>query len=271
MRWLLTIALTPILGLGGCAQAATVQDGASVAPTLPARPLLAPTTDPVVQPTAHPSRSTFAPPSRDERVSVPEGTLLAGSRPGLTERRPSVEADLEPVSVAAFDIDRLPYPNDPARPAEPAATRAEAQRLCAAQGRRLCEELEWERACRGTTSRLYSYGNQRDAEACNTPIEGSGPGNQPAPLAASGAFERCHTPEGVYDLNGNLAEWVSDPWTGAPEPFNQAAKVDPETWRTLRGGTMWSHTFYGQDCTSSHGHLVTFKNMDDGFRCCKTP
>ena len=91
---------------------------------------------------------------------------------------------------------------------------------------------------------------------------------KPPPLAASGSHEGCRTSEGVYDLNGNLSEWVSDGYQGAPEPFNRSATPDPATWRVLRGGTMWNLTFYGQECLSRHGHEVTFLNMDDGFRCC---
>ena len=89
------------------------------------------------------------------------------------------------------------------------------------------------------------------------------------PSTKAGGWERCRTPEGVYDLNGSVSEWVADPWTGGPEPFNPEARVDPETWGTLRGGTMWSGTFYGQDCTSRHGHAGHFRNIDDGFRCCR--
>ena len=73
----------------------------------------------------------------------------------------------------------------------------------------------------------------------------------------------------MYDLNGSLSEWTSDFWDGPPEPFNAEAKVDAH-WFTLRGGTMWNRTFYGQDCSSRHGHRRSFENMDDGARCCKS-
>ena len=56
--------------------------------------------------------------------------------------------------------------------------------------------------------------------ACNTPINGPGPGSKDPPLAPSGSYERCHSNDGVYDLNGSLSEWTSDFWDGGPEPFN---------------------------------------------------
>jgi len=94
-----------------------------------------------------------APPSThvarvSSRVSIAAGTVLAGSRPGTPWRRPSVEADLAPIDVAAFEIDRraesAPARSDPARVALSVAESA-----CSARGARLCDELEWERACEG--------------------------------------------------------------------------------------------------------------------------
>lgn len=165
MRWLLTITLTPILGLGGCADITAVPDGGGATPTSPVTPeVLAPPVQ-VGGPTRA-SRPAFGPPSRDERVSIPAGTVLVGSAPGLAGRRPSVEADLAPLSVPAFDIDRLPYPNDPGQPTQTAATRAHAERLCTAEGRRLCDELEWERACRGDGADEFATGTSLDLAAC---------------------------------------------------------------------------------------------------------
>ena len=189
---------------------------------------------------------------------------------GVTNPTRNWHQSSTPTKVAGFCIDKYEYPNQEGEYPKGSVTWEEAVSLCEKQGKRLCSSAEWELACRGTQGRLYSYGNQYDMSRCNTPIDGSGPqGNRP-PFARSGSYENCKSPEGVYDLNGSLSEWVSDPWSDFPEPFARNATVDPKTWRTLRGGTMWSHTFYGQDCTSRHGHKKTkWKNMDDGFRCCK--
>ncbi len=64
---------------------------------------------------------------------------------------------------------------------------------------------------------------------------------------------------------------MSDAWSEFAPPFEPDVVVDPATWRTVRGGTMWNETFYGQDCTSRHGHPRTDKYEDDGFRCCAGP
>ena len=181
-------------------------------------------------------------------------------------RQPWMEPPRE-VALQAYCIDVHEYPNRVGALPRADVTWAEAAALCAAEGKRLCTSAEWERACRGPEGRRYSYGDARDPARCNTPIEGSGPGISPPPVRPIGAFPYCVTTEGVRDLDGSLSEWVSDPWDGPPEPFQPDAQVDG-AWRTLRGGTMWSRTFYGQDCSSRHGHGPTFANMDDGLRCC---
>lgn len=96
-------------------------------------------------------------------VAIPAGTVLAGSRPGTAGREAELEMDDEPVEISAFEIDALPYPNDPAQPPMTAVTHERAAALCAERGRRLCHELEWELACEGSAGRLYPYGDTYDA------------------------------------------------------------------------------------------------------------
>lgn len=80
---------------------------------------------------------------------------------------------------------------------------------CAWQGKRLATEAEWERAAAGLEVRRFPWGNELpDQERANfnrccfvmkglsTDKVGSHP---------SGA-----TPDGIYDLAGNIAEWVYD-------------------------------------------------------------
>jgi sulfatase modifying factor 1 len=202
----------------------------------------------------------------DDMVAIPAGVAVMG----IDGRGPDYYRPRREIQQEGYCIDKYEWPNKEGELPQSNVSWDEADAACREVGKRLCTELEWARACRGPEGRKYSYGNQRDPMACNTPIQGSGPGKHPAPIKPSGAFPRCVTPEGVYDLNGSLSEWVSDPWDGGPEPFNREATVDPETWRTLRGGTMWFSTFSGQECMSRHGHRrSTFRNIDDGFRCCR--
>ena len=210
----------------------------------------------------------------DRAPTCPEGAVLIPSGPavlGIPQPKRAWQRPLQTPTLAAFCIDQYEFPNVAGQKPRGNVGWVEAAALCAANGRRLCAEDEWERACRGPSGHAFSYGETRDPTRCNTPISGTGPGPGGPPVAASGAHPGCRTAEGVYDLNGNLSEWTADGYTGPPEPFNRSATPDLETWRVLRGGTMWNETFYGQDCLSRHGHHVGFQNMDDGFRCCADP
>ena len=182
-------------------------------------------------------------------------------------------------AVPAVCMDRYEFPNRQGVLPRTHVTWDEAVGICEKQGKRLCTTTEWTRACSGVPvagvpPRKYAYGNEYDARRCNTPRDdgGAGPG-EPAPLAESGAFPFCASPEGVFDLNGNVSEWVADPWEEGMGPLMRS-KDQPDAHgfpRVVRGGTMWSHTPYGQSCLSSHGHAAGTKFNDDGFRCCADP
>ena len=68
--------------------------------------------------------------------------------------------------------------------------REEASGLCEAQGKRLCSEFEWERACKGDVDREYPAA-RFDAVACARDV---------------GA---CASPNGVFALGTQGREWTS--------------------------------------------------------------
>ena len=198
-------------------------------------------------------------------VMIPGGRVTIG----LDNRESAWHQAAHAVELQPFCIDQYEYPNEIDRPPMNQVTWDEASALCADVGKRLCSSAEWERACRGPSGLRYSYGDTRDGARCNTPLEQAGTINNEVPLAPAGSHPGCISAEGVYDLNGSVSEWVSDAWS---EPGPPGMVVDPKTWRVLRGGTMWAKTAYGQDCLSRHGHeRSTYRNADDGFRCCQTP
>lgn len=108
-----------------------------------------------------------------------------------------------------------------------------ARRTCEAAGKRLCQPQEWTQACRGERDTRFPYGDQYVHGTCNVFRE-SHPAawlhgnasvhhldprlNLVAPegrllLAATGAHPGCRSVWGddaVYDMVGNLDEWVED-------------------------------------------------------------
>lgn len=234
-----TVRLLVALALLGCGAPAAPSGSADAGTVEVAEPPPPPTPSAAPE-VARPRPAPIAARAGD-RVTIPAGVLHVGSQPGTPERRPSVEADLVGLDVPAVDIDRLPYPNDPARPAQLAATRAEASALCAAEGRRLCEELEWERACRGDGLLPFATGESIDLEACTAD-----------PSA-------CPSSVGVMDLGVRAPEWT------ASDAEARLARL--ERTAVVRGGRPDSSA-------SSHRcgtrQVVDPAGADRGlaFRCC---
>jgi hypothetical protein len=81
-------------------------------------------------------------------IRIPEGRFLAGSAPGSPNRDPSSQMDEVPVFLSEFMIDREPFFDTSNKP-KVNVSYYEAKRLCKENKKRLCRELEWERACKG--------------------------------------------------------------------------------------------------------------------------
>jgi len=161
-------------------------------------------------------------------------------------------------STGAFCIDLYEYPNRKGEMPKAYVSWDEAVRLCGEQGKRLCSEDEWVRACAGDEGWLFPYGNEYTLGMCNADVnEAVG---DPKWIRPSGSFSRCVSPCGAVDMEGNLSEWVD----AIPEDD------DPEL-RIVAGGTMWVGV-YGRGCMARHRHHRTdASHEDDGFRCCADP
>jgi len=171
-----------------------------------------------------------------------------------------------------FCIDVFEYPNlAGVRPAV-MADFDEAARACAVEGKRLCTVEEWEFACEGAQMWPYPYGVERDSTACNIdrpatepeleafsdPWKISGEVERLDKRAPSGSFSRCVSPFGVYDMTGNVDEWVENPSGKATEkPFRSS----------LKGGYWGPVRARCRPITSTHNEWFSFYQV--GFRCCR--
>ena len=86
-----------------------------------------------------------------------------------------------------------------------------AEQYCDYAGGRLCTNEEWLAACKGTAARPFPYGHSFDLAACNSAsatVQLPGRERGTLPVATLAQCEGGLT--GLYDMAGNVAEWLSD-------------------------------------------------------------
>src|SRR5262245_2860585 len=186
------------LAIGLSAAACSKSDGGSGTQPPPPPTTSAPKEGPDLPPRARAPEDMAGPVAR-----IPAGKLVAGTACGDHPRVPAEELAGESVDMGAFDIDAYPYPNHPSKAPLTGVSRDEAKKLCEARGRRLCTELEWERACKGPKNTRYEYGDRFDAKACPTGL---------GAIPAYDKFERCASEFGVYATHGFVWEWTASEW-----------------------------------------------------------
>jgi formylglycine-generating enzyme required for sulfatase activity len=177
--------------------------------------------------------------------------------------------------VGGSCIDRFEAPN--LRGEKPLVMQSanEAQAWCAARRKRLCTEDEWIGACEGDEGRAYPYGAVHVDGRCNDDqpwrrVDEATLAKWPAPEAKahareldqalpSGAKRQCQTPGGVYDLTGNVEEWVV------------RTREHANAWPYVLIGCYWSGCYGGKKPTchsTNNAHGPEFRFYETGFRCC---
>lgn len=236
---LVLVALALVAGGGGgCSNASSDAPGAgpsAVATVAPAGSVLE-----AAENEAAPATSSSARAAEKEVVSIPGGTLTAGSTPGDPGRDPTLEPPQLAIEVGDFDIDRDLFPNRPGERPLVGLGRAEAAAKCAERGRRLCTEIEWERACKGPE---------------NDPFAGRATWN---PACAQSPAD-CPSGFGVLGLGAGLREWTSSDVAPVEEVVAGAAAVR---------GARADASATDHRCAKRSAVDPKVGADDLGFRCC---
>jgi formylglycine-generating enzyme required for sulfatase activity len=160
--------------------------------------------------------------------------------------------------MSDVDVDRLLHPVTN-------ITWHEAITYCKWVGGRLPTEAEWEKAARGTDGRVYTWGN----DLVNSNLANYG--NNVGDTSKVGSYPSGVSPYGIYDMAGNVWEWVMD-WHSNTyyqnSPKSNPLGPDTGTNRVLRGGA-WSGNEIGVISFSRHGYLPLDTYINIGFRCAR--
>ncbi len=142
----------------------------------------------------------------------------------------------------------------------------EARDYCFYRGKRLPSEAEWEKAARGPGGNTYVWGNQFDSKKANVSAGGHGR------ITPVGHWVSDRSVYGVYDLNGNVMEWVDDWYKPYPKGDYQSPDFG-EQFKVARGDAYGEAGHYAMPIFS---RLAYRQNVEPtarypflGFRCAR--
>lgn len=238
-------------------------------------------------------QSGMAQPFRDcpecpEMVPLPAGQFIMGAswfdRDSQSDERPRVEVSVErPVAVGRTEVTfaqwqacldaggcgtRTPDDAGWGRSTSPVIdvnwndAQAYVGWLRQRTGRpyRLPSEAEWEYACRAGTTTAYPFGDAIGPALANYDRQRAG---------TREVASYPPNPWGLYDLNGNVWEWVEDVWNDGHggRPGDEAARAqgpDPQE-HVVKGGS-WDDRDRRVRCASRNGMDDTHRENEIGFR-----
>src|SRR4026208_21367 len=224
-----------------------------------------------------------------EMVQIPEGPFTMGSQDGDPDEVPEHQ-----VFLKGFFLDRKEVTQEEYMRFAKMTTRAmpkievfeddqtkllkpefaamsvswdDALASCLWAGKRLPTEAEWEKAGRGEGKRKYAWGDTVRSGRANANLDGSEDGYRY--LAPPGSFESGRSPYGIYDMTGNVAEWVADSYDEhyyEKAPYRDPKGPERADLKGVRGGS-WRETEHNARLSKRFAAKAWRTDITIGFRC----
>lgn len=197
--------------------------------------------------TTEPAPPTLTPPAGatdplNRPIWIEGGTFQMGSTGGRDNEEPVHQVTVSGFWIQEHEVTNEEYQRFDVKHSFPSGQERhpvvnvkwqEAMDYAGSRGGSLPTEAQWEFAARGTAGRTYPWGEA--GPTCQLAhYSGCDPSLSIPVMSRPGGA----TPEGVYDLGGNVWEWTAD-WYGL---YGASAATDPAgpssgTPRVLRGGS----------------------------------
>ncbi len=214
-----------------------------------------------------------------DMIAIPGGEFMMGRDDGNQYESPAHRVTVEPFLIDKYEVTNEQYSQFVRQTRRQPPTHwprgqyqigkathpvvnvswFDAKDYCEWASKRLPTEKEWEFAARGKEGRLYPYGNEWKPRFSNAREVGL---EEPQPV---GSYPEGVSPFGIFDMAGNVAEWVADDYKPYP---NSSGPVD-EGNKIIRGG---GFKVFAREQTATDRFFDHPNVMYDfiGFRCAKS-